>query len=168
MQSCLQLLLVFVSYSTLVLRSLCQTINPHPSLNPTENRCSSFTKISNLVSILSTLLTRTIPTSKILTIAPSSQATSSITTYRTHCGAWLPLRCSQASSFDGPFHPPTHRGHWALQPKPVKTFHKVLSKPHGYTVQQKPFIRFPHLPNRAPYGAPPPIAWTTTVRLIKL
>lgn len=68
----------------------------------------------------------------------------------------------------GPFHPPTHRGHWALQPKPVKTFHKVLSKPHGYTVQQKPFIRFPHLPNRAPYGAPLPIAWTTTVRLIQM
>ena len=160
MQLCLQLLLVFVSYSTLVLRSLCQTINPHQSLNPLGNRCYSFRRITNLCSILSTLSKRMIPTSKISTTMLSNRATSSITTYRTRCGAWLPLRCSQASSLDGLLHPPTRAGHKLLK--------KLDQNSTAYTVQQKPFIRFPHLPNRAPYGAPPPIAWTTTVRLMQM
>lgn len=39
----------------------------------------------------------------------------------------------------GPFHPPTHRGHKLLK--------KLDQNRTAYTVQQKPFIRFPHLPN---------------------
>ena len=159
MQSCLQLLLVFVSYSTLVLRSLYQTINPHQSLNPLGNRCYSFKGITNLCSILSTLSKRMIPTSKISTTMLSNRATSSITTYRTHCGD-RPRKLRLASSFDGMLHPPTHACHKLLK--------KLDQNRTAYTVPQKPFIRFPHLPNCGSYEPPPPIAWTTTVRLIKL
>ena len=143
MQLCVQLLLVFVSYSTLVLRSLCQTINPQQSLNPLGNRCYSFKRITNLCSILSTLSKRMIRTSKISTTMLSNQATSSITTYKI-----------------GPFHPPTHTGH-----KLLKKLHQNRT---AYTVQQKPFIRFPHLPNRGSCEPPSPIAWTTTVRLMQM
>lgn len=162
MQLCVQLLLVFVSYSTLVLRSLCQTINPHQSLNPLGNRCYSFRRITNLYSILSTLSKRMIPTSKISTTMLSNRATSSITTYRTHCGD-RPRKLRLASSFDWLVPaslPPTHTSHNLLK--------KLDQNRTAYTVQQKPFIRFPHLPNRAPCGAPLPIAWTTTVRLIQM
>jgi len=58
----------------------------------------------------------------------------------------------------GPLHPPTHTGHKLLK--------KLDQNRTAYTVPQKPFIRFPHLPNRGSSEPPPPIAWTTTVRLI--
>ena len=148
MQLCLQLLLVFVSYSTLVLRYLCQTINPHQSINPLGNRCYSFRRITNPCSILSTLSKRMIRTSKISTTMLSNLATSSITTYRRPCGDWMPLRYIQASS-----------GHWLVPASlpPTHTGHKLLKKLDqnrtAYTVQWKPFIRFPNLPNHHYRGA---------------
>jgi len=138
MQLCLQLLLVFVSYSTLALRSLCLT-KTLQSFNTSESLYYSFKKISNLYSIHSTLSTRMIHTLKISTTMLSNLATSSITTYRRPCGAWLPLRCSQASSGRGMLHPPTRACHKLLK--------KLDQNRTAYTVQWKPFIRFPNLPN---------------------
>ena len=107
-----------------------------------------FISIQSLIRIIQTSMTSLL-----------NLATSLMITNRTHCGD-RPRKLRLASSFDGLLHPPTHAGHKLLK--------KLDQNRTAYTVQQKPFIRFPHLPNRAPYGAPPPIAWTTTVRLIQM
>ena len=87
-----------------------------------------FISIQSLILIIQTSMTSLL-----------NLATSLMMTDRRPCGAWLPLRCSQASSGHGMLHPPTRACHKLLK--------KLDQNRTANTVQQKPFIRFPHLPN---------------------